>query len=149
MTNEPMTNEPITTNLLESIKADLLASLQLHGKLATGQTEQQITITSNGNTAQLQFPGYLPLLETGRGPTSPNAQPSDPPMIERIQQWCNEKGIPASAAWAIKKSIDKNGFKGIPGLLTTPLGNDNINQHLEPILENMANNFVAQIEKAI
>jgi len=139
----------MTADFLESLKADLLASLQSHGKFATGQTAQQITVTINGNNAQLQVPGYLPLLETGRAPTSPNAQLSDPPMIERIQQWCNAKGIPANAAWAIKKSIDKNGYKGIPGLLSNPLSNDNINQHLEPLLENIAANIITQIEKAI
>ena len=139
----------MTTDFLESLKADLLASLQSHQKFATGQTAAQITITTDGNSARLQFPGYLPLLETGRKPTSPNAQPADPPMIQRIQQWCDAKGIPANAAWAIKKSIDKNGFKGIPGLLSNPLSDDNINQHLEPLLENITASTIAQIEKAI
>jgi hypothetical protein len=139
-----MTNDDLTT-FLESLKTDLINSLQANGKMATGQTAQQITITSDGDGAQLQLPGYIQLLETGRGPTSSSPAAGDQPMIERIKAWCKAKGIPDKAAWAIKKSIDKNGYKGVSGILSEPLSDDNINLRLGPATENIADEIAQQI----
>ncbi|WP_179415531.1 hypothetical protein HDF19_21760 [Mucilaginibacter sp. E4BP6] len=138
-------NQPEITQFLESVKTDLINSLQT--KNITNA--QNITITTNDETQQLQIPSYLQIVETGRGPTSKNAQPGNPPMIQRIQQWCQEKGIPAKAAWAIKKKIDKMGYPGKPGLLTDPLSDDNINAKLEQTLEQMADNISNQILNAL
>lgn len=139
-----MTNTQLT-QFLELIRSDIINSLQANGKDASGQAAKQITITDDGNALQLQIPGYMQLLETGRGPTSPDAVASNPPMIQRIQQWCREKGIPDKAAWAIKKSIDKKGFKGIPGLLTEPLSDDNINLRLNPMLDEIIEQLIRMI----
>jgi hypothetical protein len=124
--------------LLELLKTDVINSMQANGKYATGQTARQITIVENGNNVQLQFPDYMLALEIGRGSTSKNAVAGNPPMIQRIQQWCAAKGIPDKAAWAIKKSIDKKGYLGKPGILTEPLGNENINLRLNPVLDDFA-----------
>lgn len=123
---------------LELLKTDVINSFQAAGKNATGQTAKQLTIVEDGNNMQLQLPGYMKLLETGRGPTGPNAVAGEPPMIERIRQWCQAKGIPDKAVWAVKKSIDKKGFKGVAGLLSEPLGNDNINRRIDAALDEMA-----------
>ena len=131
--------------LLELLKTDVINSLQANGKDATGQTAKQLTIVEGDNRVQLQLPGYMQLLETGRGPTSPTAVAGDPPMIQRIQQWCQAKGIPDKAAWAIKKSIDKKGFKGISGLLTQPLGNDNINLRLNMIMDSITDEISKEL----
>jgi hypothetical protein len=140
----PMNNDQLI-QLLELLKTDVVNSMQANGKDATGQTAKQLTIVEGGNGVQLQLPGYMQLLETGRGPTSPTAVESNPPMIERIQQWCKAKGIPDKAAWAIKKSIDKKGFKGIAGLLTQPLGNDNINLRLNVIMDSIADEISKEL----
>lgn len=132
-----MPNDALTT-LLESLKTDVINSLQANGKMATGQTAQQITVTSDDDGAQLQLPAYIQLLETGRGPTSSSPVPGDQPMIDRIKAWCEAKGIPGKAAWAVKKSIDKKGFKGVPGILSESLSDDNINLRLDPAAENIA-----------
>jgi len=147
MSNNNNDNSPFRGlgGLLELLKTDVINSMQAAGSNATGQTAKQLTITQQDNTVQLNMPGYMGLLETGRGPTGPNAVPGDPPMIQRIQQWCQEKGIPDKAAWAIKKSIDKKGFKGKPGIISEPLGDDNINNHLNPILEAIAEEISKQI----
>ncbi len=134
---------------LELLKTDAINSMQAAGKDATGQTAKQFIITEDGNNVQLQLPGYVQLLETGRGPTSANAATGNPPMIERIQQWCQAKGIPGKAAWAIKKSIDKKGFKGIPGLLTDPLGDDNINLRLNQVIDSIAGEISEGLTKLI
>jgi hypothetical protein len=138
-------NQPEITQFLESIKIDLINSLQTKNITNT----QNITITTNDQSQQLQIPSYLQIVETGRGPTSKNAQPGNPPMIQRIQQWCRDKGIPDKAAWAIKKKIDKMGYPGKPGLLIDPLSDDNISAKLEQTLEQMADNISNQILKAL
>jgi len=139
-----MNNESIT-QLLELLKTDIINSMQAKGKYATGQTAAQMAIVNDGNKAQLQLPFYLQELEKGRGPTGKNATPGNPPMIERIKEWCQTKGLPDKAVWAIKKSIDKKGYKGTPGILTEPLSDDNINLRLAPLLQNIANEVTTQI----
>ena len=134
--------------LLQSLKTDVLNSLQAKGK-TTNQTAAQIIITTDGNKATMQLPGYLEILEKGRGPTSKNAPQSNPSMIQRIKEWCQAKGLPGKAAWAIKKSIDKKGFKGTPGLLSEPLGDENINLRLNQMLNNMATEATTQITNSL
>jgi len=143
-----MTNDHLTT-FLESLKADIIHSLQSNGKYVTSQTAQQIVIETDGDNPQLQLPAYIHLLESGRGPTSKNAVPGSPPMIDRIEQWCRAKGIPDKSAWAIKKSIDKKGFKGLPGVLTEPLSETNINLRLDQNIDPMADTLVQQIIDSI
>jgi hypothetical protein len=134
---------------LELLKTDVINSLQANGKNATGQTAKQFIVTEDGSNIQLQLPGYMQLLEIGRGPTGLNAVAGNPPMIQRIQQWCQAKGIPDKAAWAIKKSIDKKGFKGIPGLLSEPLGDDNINLRLNQVMDGIAGEISEELLKLI
>lgn len=138
-----MTNT--TLEFLESLSNDILHSMQSKGKIASGQTASQITIEGDDNSAQLQIPGYLQILEKGRGPTGSNAVAGNPPMIDRIKQWCQAKGIPDKAAWAIKKSIDKKGFKGSPGILSEPLSDANINLRLGQTLDKAAGTLTKQI----
>ena len=120
-----MTNDHITT-LIATLKTDLINSLQSKG-ITSDQTISQIKISSNGNQQQLQIPGYLQIVEKGRGPTSSNPVPGDPPMIQRIQQWCREKGIPESQ----------------------PLGDANINSRLNQSTEQIAGELLTQILNSI
>jgi hypothetical protein len=142
-----MNNNQLTL-FLESIRSDLINSLQSKGSVSQ-PTISQMTITTEGDKAQLQIPGFLQMLETGRGPTSKNAAPGVPPMIQRIKQWCQAKGIPEREAWAIKKVIDKKGIKGKPGILTEPLSDENIDRRLKPIMESMADQLIEGIQKSI
>ena len=137
------------TQFLELLRTDIINSLQAAGSAATGQTAKSLTIIQDDDGCQLQIPGYMQLLETGRAPTSLNPVAGNPPMIQRIQQWCQAKGIPDKAAWAIKKSIDKKGFKGIPGLLTEPLGDDNINLRLNQVMDGIAGEISEELLKLI
>ncbi|MGZ4001269.1 MAG: hypothetical protein ACXVIY_11595, partial [Mucilaginibacter sp.] len=139
-----MTNDALT-NFLESLKTDVINSLQANGKMASGQTAQQITVINDGDHAELQLPAYIQLLETGRGPTSSSPIPGNPPMIDRIKAWCQAKGIPGNAAWAVKKSIDKKGYKGTPGVLSEPLGSDNINLRFTNITADLGDTMASRI----
>jgi hypothetical protein len=139
-----MTNDHLTI-FLESLKTDVIHSMQANGKYATGQTAQQITIEGDGDSYQLNLPAYMQALKTGRAPTSKNAVPGNPPMIDRIKQWCQAKCIPDKAAWAIKRSIDKNGYKGTPGILSESLSDDNINLRLDQVAGPWADELVQSI----
>jgi hypothetical protein len=143
-----MTNDQLTI-FLDSLKTDIINSMQANGKYATGQTSQQITIEGDDDKMQLQIPAYIQILETGRAPTGKNALPGNPPMIDRIKQWCQAKGIPDKAAWAIKKSIDKKGFTGTPGILSEPLSDDNINLRLNQVTGPMADAMVQQLVDSV
>jgi len=139
-----MTNDHLTI-FLDSLKTDLFHSMQAKGKYATGQTAQQITIEGDASSCQLNLPAYIQALENGRSPTGKNATPGSPPMIDRIKQWCQAKGIPDKAAWVIKKSIDKKGYKGTPRVISEPLGDANINLRLNQAADQMADALVQQI----
>jgi hypothetical protein len=70
-------------------------------------------------------------------------------MIQRIQQWCRAKGISGKAAWAIKKSIDKKGYKGVAGIITEPLGDENIGRRLSPVMNRIADQVIDEITKQL
>jgi len=142
-----MTNDHLTT-LITALKTDLINSLQSKG-ITSSQTIEQIKVINNGDQQQLQIPGYLQIVEKGRGPTSKNPIPGNPPMIQRIQQWCREKGISDKAAWAIKTKIDKVGYAGKPGTLSQPLGDENINNRLNQATELIAHELLTQILNSI
>ncbi len=126
------------TRFLEILRVDIINSLQAAGSDSSGGAAKSLTITKKVSGFGLQMPAYMQLLESGRGPTGPNPVAGDPPMIQRIKDWCQAKGIPDKTAWAIKKSIDKKGYKGKPGILSEPLGDANINQRLSPVLQKIA-----------
>ena len=139
-----MINQHLVT-FLDALKADLINSMQSKGIDSTGQTIKQIMVKATDKNVQLEIPGVLQILEKGRGPTGKNAATGSPPMIERIKQWCQAKGISEKGAWAIKKSIDKKGFKGKTGILTEPLSDENIDRQLKAVLEILANEIAKSI----
>lgn len=143
-----MDTDDILNEIAVALKTDIINSLQANGS-GSNQTMQQIVITKTDNGIQLQLPSYLLILEKGRGPTSKDPVPGNPPMIQRIQQWCREKGIDDKAAWAIKKKIDKVGYPAKPGTITGPLGDDNINSRLADPLTQLAEAITTQILNAI
>jgi len=138
-------NNKHLVSFLDTLKTDLINSIQSKGVDTSGQTIKQIVVKTDDKNARLEIPGTLQILEKGRGPTSKNAPTGTPPMIERIKQWCQAKGISEKGAWAIKKSIDKKGFKGKPGILTEPLSEENIDRQLNPVLEIIANEIAKSI----
>lgn len=136
-------------SFLNKIKVDLINSKQAKGSQTSTKSLNDIKITIDGDKLQLELPGFLQILENGRGPTNKNATPGVPPMINRIKQWAQEKGIPENRIWAIKKAIDKHGFKGKPGIISDPLSDENINIRLKPAMEAIATELARAIEQAI
>lgn len=81
---------------------------------ATGKTSQSIRyeVTSTDNNDQLQLIGraFFELIEKGRKPTTKGPSPE---MIEFLTDYARARGMdkPESAAWAIAKTINKEGDK--------------------------------------
>lgn len=136
-------NQSIISNLLTAIRTDVINSMQSTGRYATGETVAALEITTTESGGQLLAPWWIDALEKGRRPTSEGATPGDPPMIERIKAWCAAKGIDTKAAWAIKKSIDKYGYPGKPGVLTQPL--EQADKHIADAMDQIATNYQKEI----
>ena len=141
--------DQILAEIATSIGTDVINSMQAKGRYATGQTARQIETVSSPGTAKLLAPDYIDHLEKGRSPTSSNPKPGDPPMIERIKAWCAAKGIPDKAAWAIKKNIDKYGYKGKPGVLSEPLSDENINLRVTQGMDKLTDTLLPKIAESL
>jgi len=128
----------ILNQLVNDIRTDIVTSMKQAGRFASGNTIDKMVIVPSDHKVQLVAPGYVDILERGRGPTDPNAAAGDPTLLTRIQAWCNDKGIDPKAAYAITKSIHKYGYKGKPGLLTDPLSQSNISIHTQAAAKNLA-----------
>ncbi len=137
-------NNQILNDLITSIKTDVINSLQSKGRNATGETIANLTDVVADNYAALLAPWWIDALEVGRKPTSQGATQGTPPMIDNIKAWCEAKGIDVGFAWAIKKSIDKNGYPGKPGVLTEPLAlaDTHINNASQQLADNQAQNVL-------
>lgn len=121
----------ILTDLVTGIKNDVIMSLQAAGRVASGGTIKKLIVVQNNDKVQLEAPGYIGFLETGRGPTSPNAPAGDPTLFVRIQDWCSDKGIDQKLAYPITQKIHKQGYAGKPGVLSEPLSDNNINRRAD------------------
>lgn len=81
---------------------------------ATNKTVQsvrsEVTETETSTKLQLFAREFVGLLETGRKPTSKNPSPD---MIALLTDYARARGMdkPESAAWAIAKTINKEGDK--------------------------------------
>lgn len=132
-----MSENPIS-DFIAAVKVDLVHSLQSHNRVASGKTIEAIEQVDEGEKSSLLVPKYVDYLEKGRPPTSPDAPKGDPTVFDQIQEWVAHKGIPIGAAWAITQNIHKNGYPGTPGVLTTPLSDDNLNKRADEAASNLA-----------
>lgn len=138
----------ILQELINDIENDVIHSMQLFGRVATGKTIGQFETQVTDNKAELITPLSIDALELGRSPTSPNAPAGDPTVYEAIVEWAQAKGIPQFDTddkgkqvnvWrAITASIHKKGFKATPGVLSEPLSEDNMNNRTKPAFEKIA-----------
>ena len=127
----------ILVDLVESIRVDVIDSLKKHGRYASGKTEENTTVVEVENKIELQAPFYVTLLETGRPPTSPDAQPGNPTLFEAIKEWIAAKGLDLNP-FAVTKKIHDKGFLGIPGVLSDPLSESNINKRVDEAAGSLA-----------
>jgi hypothetical protein len=92
----------LLTEFLEEIKSELLDYLQTENRNATGKSAASLTVTADGTHGQLTGHKGIEYVFRGRGP-------GKLPPLGAIIDWCNARGLPRSAAWAIAKIIAKSG----------------------------------------
>ena len=105
-------------NIVEQIKT----SLRKADRVATGKTLDKITIEVEEGTGKLigriYAPSYITALEDGRKPTS---NVSGTGWKDSLLEWIRARGIDEGALYPIYKKINKEGFKGTPGVLSDPI----------------------------
>jgi len=136
--------EQILAEGLGDLKTDLIGSLTQNNRVASGKTISELEVTAIGTVGTLSGPLYITALEEGRKPTSPGAVAGDPTLFQAIQVWCAARGIPAEAACPITKKIHEQGYVGTPGVISTPLGGDNLDRRLGEIGAKLSQLFAQQ-----
>jgi len=135
--------------VVTDLRTDLILSFKSNGRFATGNTEQNIEAIATDDDAQLLGPFWIYALQDGRKPTSEGAAKGDPTLFEQIQVWCAAKGIAPNLAYAITQHIHKYGYPGTPGIIDTPLSDDNVEKVLQKQLTFMAELFQNEVARTI
>lgn len=143
-----MSSKEIITKFIDTLRVDVINSMQSSGQSATGQTAAQLQIYNDESDQTLTGPFWIDTLEFGRKPTKPGAPAGTPTVYENIVAWATAKGIPEFETndkgqkinvWrAITAHIHKYGYEGKPGVLSAPLGDDNVNNRLADTMEQLA-----------
>jgi hypothetical protein len=110
------------------ITHELRDNLRSQDRVVTGKTADSINFEVTESKDKTTFTVFaskvLPILQEGRRPSAKM------PPIKPILQWIKDRGIKAnipdqSLAWAIAKKIQRDGYKGTPGLISSVI-NDNL-----------------------
>lgn len=114
---------------------------------ATGRTSKSLKyeVKEQGSKTTLKVTGkpFIMVIETGRKAT-PTYKPSIE-FVKSIQQWAAAKGIDKRFAYAIAKSIHKEGTKGTPGVITNVINDTLINTISKDVLTKFANLYMSNI----
>jgi hypothetical protein len=126
------------------VKERVIQSMRDHDRVATGQTIDSFTTVVTPLGATIYAPQYVVALEKGRGPYKGGGQGSVA-MIDSIKQWCIARGIDEKFAYAIKKKIDAEGYKGRAGVLTDVLSEDHISEPLNALTASITQSLTSLI----
>ncbi len=102
----------------------------------TGALSNSFKPTQQDSNLKISFLQYGEYVDSGRAP-------GKFPPVKPIQEWAKTKGIPGNAAWAIAKSIEKNGIKPRPFI--QPTLNDIVKDILVPQIEKQVTPQVEQM----
>lgn len=139
------------SSTVDQIKQNLSST----GTSATGKTAQSLRyeVTNEGTKATLKVIGkpYFMVVETGRKPTPQYTKPSED-FVQSIKQWIQAKGGDTSHAYAIAKSIHKDGTKLFRDGGRQDIVSNVINQNLTDkisldLLNKFAQQFMASVVK--
>ena len=108
---------------LEGLKSDILENLYKNDRVASGKTANSLRVEvkdKNGVlTGILYGSEVLDSLEYGRGATK-NAS-SSRTWENELRSWMQIRGISQDAFYPIWRKINRDGYKGTPGLVSNPV----------------------------
>lgn len=97
--------ETIIRDFLETMRMGLIDYLDSEDRNASGASRQSLQVVNVTNTAgQLIGAEWIEYVFKGRAP-------GKMPPIDRIADWCSDRGISRSLAWVIAKNIADFGTK--------------------------------------
>lgn len=120
-----------------------------HDRVATGKTIKQIlVITEGANRMYIVGPARLLALEKGRKPTSqtgPYQQAEGFSFKQNLYLWMMARNIDKKFFYPIYRKINRDGYKGTPGVLADPLSEENINKAMDESLGALADLYTQQV----
>lgn len=127
-----MTLEEVLQAELQKGVVGVQQSLKKARRDASGRTSRSVRaeVKQQGNSVvgTITAPFTIELLETGRKPTRSGKRTP----ISPIMQWIKDRSL-SHNPWAVAAKIDKEGFKGTPGLITDVLDDRFVNGVLSAI----------------
>ena len=119
----------ILTKELNGLKDDIIKNMKSNNRVASGKTANslRVEVKQRGEitTGYLYGSEVLDILEDGRGKTK-NAS-SSATWADELKAWMRTKGISEDAFYPIYKKINREGYKGTPGLISNPIEQFNKN----------------------
>lgn len=129
--------------VVDSIRRNMASA----GIDATGRTSKSLKyeVKEEGSKTILKVTGkpFIMVIETGRKAT-PSYKPSVD-FVKSIQVWAAAKGIDTRFAYAIAKSIHKEGTKGTPGVISDVINPGLIEKITKDSLQKFASEFTKNI----
>jgi hypothetical protein len=113
----------ILTNELNVLKKDIQSSLRSNDRVASGKTSNSLRVEvkegQGVTTGFLYGSEVLDILEEGRSSTK-NAS-SSRTWEKELRDWMRIRGIEQDAFYPIWRKINREGYKGTPGLISNPI----------------------------
>lgn len=97
--------QQLIDDFLSKVREELLAYMDAENRNASGKSRRSLRLENLSNsTGQLVGAEWIEYVFKGRGP-------GRMPPINKIADWCQEKGLPRGMAYAIALNIAENGTK--------------------------------------
>ena len=109
---------------LNDLRQDIIKSLKDSGRNASGKTANSMRVEvkerGGGVTGILYGSEVLDILEYGRSP-SKGGQKGNRTWEKELREWMQIIGISQDAFYPIWRKINRDGYKGTPGLISNPI----------------------------
>lgn len=142
-------------NILSSFGQSATDQIRANVPKATGKTAQSLRfeVIDQGTKATLRILGkpYFMVVETGRKPTPQYTKPSKT-FVDSIKEWLAAKGGNQGAAYAIAKTIHKEGTKlwqqgGRKDVVSNVVNQSLTEQISQSVLKDFARQYLVSVVK--
>lgn len=132
-----------------SVVQQIRQNMSAANKNATGKTSRSLRfeVREQGTKTTLKVLGkpFIAVIETGRKATPQYTKPSKS-FVDEIRLWTQARGINPNAAYAISKSIHKNGTPPSSSKILSSVINDSLgNRIAKDVLDKFAKLYMTNI----